>query len=166
MPLFLVADSTSCFIFAIFALSWPRYLFVAGNCVYIRGAVALNKIDTVSKEKVDGLRKEIESKTGMKVTPISAKMASNIDELKEKLFSALSLIRIYLKPKDGPADFNNPLVLDSGSTITEVVKNINSKLVKNTRFAYVTGPSSKFSNQRVGIDHIVKDGDVVTIVFD
>ncbi len=140
--------------------------FIADNCVYMRGVVALNKIDTADQKRVDAVRSEIESRTGMHVIPISAKMAQNISELRRLVFNGLGLIRVYLKPKDGTADFDRPMVLDSGSDITEVVRRINSKLIKSARFAYISGPSSKFPNQRVGMEHIVKDGDVVTVVFD
>ncbi len=140
--------------------------FVADNCVYLRGVVALNKIDTVDQRHVESVKKEIGARTGMKVIPISAKLLSNIPELKKDVFESLDLIRIYLKPRDGEPDFQKPLVLDRGSTIVDVVKKINTKLVKDTRFAYVTGPSSKFANQRVGTEHVVKDGDIITIVFD
>ncbi len=140
--------------------------FVADNCVYVRGAVALNKIDTVDQRRVDSARKEIESRTGLRVIPISAKMTENIEVLKGTVFSGLDLIRIYLKPKDGEADMKNPLVLESGATIIDVVRKINTKLLKSIRYAYVSGPSSKFPNQRVGEDHKVRDGDIVTVVFD
>ncbi|MDE1767965.1 MAG: 50S ribosome-binding GTPase [Candidatus Micrarchaeota archaeon] len=140
--------------------------FVADNCVYMRGVVALNKIDTVGATVVDAITKEIEAKTGMTVMPISAKMFSNIPELKKDVFESLDLIRVYLKPKEGNPDMEKPLVLDKNSTVIDVVKKINTKLVKDARFAYVTGPSSKFANQRVGVEHIVKDGDIVTIIFD
>lgn len=140
--------------------------YIADNCAYIRGVVALNKIDTVDSKKLNAVRNEIEAKTRMKVIPISAKMAENISELKRLVFDGLGLIRVYLKPKDGDPDFNKPLVLDVGATIIDVVKKINTKLVKDTRFAYVTGPSAKFPNQRVGTEHLVKDGDIVTVVFD
>ena len=140
--------------------------FIADNCVYIRGAVALNKIDTVDARKVEAIKKEITAKTGMRVIPISAKMTENIDDLKGTVFAGLELIRVYLKPKDGNPDFNAPLVLEKGATIIDVVRKINTKLVKSIRYAYVSGPSSKFDNQRVGEEHKVMDGDVVTVVFD
>ena len=140
--------------------------FVADNCVYIRGAVALNKIDTVDPRRVVSLKKEIETKTGMRVMPISAKMTENIDELKGTVFGGLDLIRVYLKPKDGNPDFNNPLVLERGASIIDVVRKINTKLVKSVKYAYVSGPSAKFSNQRVGEEHKVMDEDVVTVIFD
>ncbi|MCL5413231.1 MAG: 50S ribosome-binding GTPase, partial [Candidatus Marsarchaeota archaeon] len=91
--------------------------FIADNCVYMKGAVALNKIDTVGGKKVEAIRKEIEGRTGMKVIPVSAKTIENIDELKKRVFDSLDLIRVYLKPKDGEPDFENPMVLDSGSNI-------------------------------------------------
>ncbi len=140
--------------------------FIANNCVYMRGVVALNKIDTVSEAKVASVKKEIEVKTGMKVVPISAKMMSNVPDLRKDVFNMLDLIRVFLKPRDGEPDFEKPMVLEKNSTVIDVVKKINTKLVKETRFAYISGPSSKFANQRVGIEHVVKDGDVVTIVFD
>ena len=140
--------------------------FIADNCVYIRGAVALNKIDTVDKRRVDTVKREIESKTGMKVTPISAKMTDNIEDLKGTVFAGLELIRVYLKPRDGEPDFGRPLVLNKGATIVDVVRKINTKLVKSIKYALISGPSSKFSNQRVGKEHKVMDKDIVTIVFD
>ncbi len=140
--------------------------FVADNCVYIRGAVALNKIDTADPKRVESLKREIEAKTGMRVIPISAKMTENIDSLKGTVFGGLDLIRVFLKPKDGNPDFGNPLVLEKGASIIDVVRKINTKLVKSIKYAYVSGPSAKFSNQRVGEDHKVMDGDVVTVIFD
>ena len=140
--------------------------YVADNCVYIRGAVALNKIDTVDKRKMESVKKEIETRTGMRVTPISAKMAGNIEDLKGTVFAGLELIRIYLKPRDGEPDFDKPLVLNKGATVIDVVRKINTKLVKSIKYALISGPSSKFSNQRVGREHKVLDKDVVTVVFD
>ncbi len=140
--------------------------FIANNCVYIRGVVVLNKIDTVTDAKIESVKKEITAKTGMHIVPISAKMFSNIPDLKKYVFESLDLVRIYLKPRDGEPDFEKPMVLDKGATVIDVVKKINTKLVKDARFAYITGPSSKFVNQRVGVEHVVKDTDVVTIIFD
>ena len=140
--------------------------FIADNCVYIRGAVALNKIDTVDAKRVEAVKKEIEARTGMRVIPISAKMTENIDSLKGTVFGGLELIRVFLKPKDENPDFKNPLVLEKGASIIDVVRKINTKLVKSIKYAYVSGPSAKFSNQRVGEDHKVMDGDVVTVIFD
>jgi ribosome-interacting GTPase 1 len=36
--------------------------------------------------------------------------------------------------------------------------------LRKFRFARVKGPSAKFDWQRVGLDHLLKDGDLLTIV--
>ncbi len=141
--------------------------FVSDACVYTRGVVALNKIDTVSRQKVDAVSREISAKMkGIGVIPISAKMSDNIESLKKVVFDGLGLVRVYLKPRDGEPDFENPMVVGGGATVMDIVRKINSKLLKDARFAYITGPSAKFQNQRMGLEHQVKDGDIVTVVFD
>lgn len=139
---------------------------LAGNCAYIGGLVALNKIDTVNESHAGRIRKEIEQKTGMRVVQISASKGIAIDQLKEVVFGRLSLLRIYLKPKDGQPDFLNPMILRKGGSIIDVARKINSKLVKDVRFAYVTGESAKFTNQKVGVEHKLADKDIVTLIYD
>jgi uncharacterized protein len=136
------------------------------NAVYTKGIVAINKIDLVDKGKIEQIKKEIQAKTGMKVIAISATTGANMEELKSLMFDNLSLIRIYLKPKDGEIDFSKPLIVKVKSTILEVAKGLHSKAAKNLKCAYITGKSVKFSNQKVGGEHVVCDGDVVTLVYD
>jgi uncharacterized protein len=136
------------------------------NAVYTKGIVAINKIDLVDKKRVDEIRKEVMAKTGMKVIGISAVTGANMDELKSLMFDNLSLTRIYLKPKDSEVDFSKPLIVKDKSTIMEVAKGLHSKAAKNLKCAYITGKSVKFSNQRVGGEHVVQDGDIVTLIYD
>ncbi|MDX1612385.1 MAG: TGS domain-containing protein, partial [Candidatus Thermoplasmatota archaeon] len=37
-------------------------------------------------------------------------------------------------------------------------------MVERFRYATVTGPSSKFPEQRVGLDHELEDRDILTII--
>jgi ribosome-interacting GTPase 1 len=136
------------------------------NAVYVKGIVALNKIDLLEKSKAEQIRRDLQSKFRMQVVSVSASKGTNLEELKEKLFDSLGLIRVYLNPKEGKIDFSNPFVTKEGSTIMDVAKGLHSKAAKNLRFAHVTGSSVKFSNQKVGRDHVVNDGDVVTLVYE
>lgn len=136
------------------------------NSVYIKAIILLNKIDSVEKPYADGIRKELEKSTGVRVIPISASMSTNLDELKETLFKALDLVRIYLKPKDGQADREKPLIVKKGATVLDVAKALHSKTAKDLRYAYINGKSAKFTNQRLGKEHVVDDEDVVTLVYD
>lgn len=72
----------------------------------------------------------------------------------------MSVIRIYTKEPGKPVS-QIPATLPEGSTIKDVAESILkgfSQKVKETR---LTGPSSKFPNQRVGLSHILKDLDIV-----
>ncbi|MDE1854854.1 MAG: 50S ribosome-binding GTPase [Candidatus Micrarchaeota archaeon] len=136
------------------------------NAVYAKGVIALNKSDLVSEEKARRLAAEFTASTGMRTVAVSAARGTNISQLKEALFENLSLIRIYLKPKDGNADYSRPFVLKSGSDVMELARGLHSKAAKSLKCAYVTGRSAKFENQRVGKEHALEDGDVVTLVYD
>ncbi|MEM3839401.1 MAG: GTPase [Candidatus Micrarchaeaceae archaeon] len=138
---------------------------LSGNSAYIKGIVALNKIDTVDPSVLQKTKNEIESNTGMDVIPISAMRDINTISLKEALFRKLGLLRIYLKPKDGEPDFSKPLIAKQGDSVMDVAKAIHSRAAKNLRYAYVDGKSVKFKNQRVGPEHALADGDIVTLVY-
>lgn len=142
------------------------YEMMANEYTYINGIVVLNKIDTVAREYVEKVMKEIGRITPMKIICVSASEAKNIEAVKEEVFRELKLIRIYLKPKDGMPDMQAPLIVKHGSTVLDVAKKLHSKTAKDVRHALVSGISVKFSNQRVGIDHMLEDGDVLTIVYE
>ncbi len=135
------------------------------SVAYIKGVVALNKVDTVDPTYASKVNQEISKITGMKVVSISVLQKTKLDELKESIFRALELNRIYLKPRDGMADRENPMILKSGSTIMDVAKHVHSKTAKDVRYAYVTGESAKFDGQKVGIEHVIRDEDEVTLIY-
>lgn len=134
--------------------------------VYTKSLIILNKIDSVEKAYAEGIRRELEKSTGYNITPISASEELNLEELRMRIFGQLDLIRIFLKPKFGEADFEKPLIIKSGSTVFDVAKALHSKAAKNLKYAYINGRSAKFPNQRLGKEHIVEDADTVTLVYE
>ena len=56
---------------------------------------------------------------------------------------------------------SEPMVLKQGSTVCDVAEGIFKGFSRTVVETRVTGPSGKFSNQRVGMGHEVKDKDVV-----
>ncbi len=136
------------------------------NAVYAKGIVALNKIDLLSGARAEQLRRDLQSKLGTGVVAISASKGTNIEELKTRIFSNLHLMRIYLKPKDGEADYSKPFPLREGNTVLDLAKGLHTKAAKNLKCAYVSGKSARFGNQRVGEEHVLQDEDVVTLVYE
>ncbi len=139
---------------------------VVDNAVYTKGIIALNKIDLLDKIGIEQVRNELESKQKTQVVPISASKGTNIENLKERLFENLGIIRVYLKPKDGNADFSKPFIIREGGSVLQVAKGLHTKAAKNLKYAYVTGRSAKFSDQKVGPEHVLQDGDLLTLVFE
>ncbi len=133
---------------------------VAGNRHYVPAAVVLNKIDLVAPEYVAQIRKDL----GEDFTPVSAEKGVNLDRLKDIIYDRLGLVRVYLKPQGGEADFKEPLILRSGATIATACERIHRGLAKEAKYALVSGESVRFKVQRVGMDHAVMDGDIVTVV--
>lgn len=66
-----------------------------------------------------------------------------------------------MKEPGKTADKNRPLVLSQGSTVEDAAEKILHGFSKNLQDAFITGPSSKFPNQRVGLKHELKDMDIV-----
>jgi ribosome-interacting GTPase 1 len=66
----------------------------------------------------------------------------------------MKVIRIYTKEPRKPTS-SLPMILKENSTVKNAAENILkgfSQRVKETR---VTGPSSKFPNQKVGLSHVL-----------
>ena len=78
-----------------------------------------------------------------------------------KLWKYVKKIRIQTKTSGKIAE--KPIVLDENSRIEDVARTIHQDFLKNFRFARVWGPSSKFDGQQVGLDHKLKDKDIVEI---
>jgi len=133
---------------------------IVGNRKYIPSITVLNKIDLVSPKYVAEARGRI----GQDLVPISADHSVNLDELKQAIFDRLKLIKVYLKPRNGSADFEEPLIITAGSTIYNVCEKIHRNFAGEAKYALVSGTSVRFSPQRVGMDHVVQDRDIVTII--
>ena len=129
-----------------------------GNRVYCKSLRIVNKIDLVNKKYLEALKKKIGNFVG-----ISAETEKGIEVFKDELYNRLNLIRVYTKSRFDGVDMEEPLVIKEGSSVEDVCISIHRDLRKNFKYALITGPSAKFKNQRVGLAHKVKDGDVVYI---
>ncbi len=122
---------------------------LAGNRVYIPSITVVNKIDLMDVNVDNAI-------------PISAEKGINLDVLKEEIFRKLDFIRVYLKPP-GEKPSDKPMILRRGARIEDVCKKLHKDFLRNFRYAKVWGKSVKFNGQRVGLDHVLEDEDIVTI---
>ena len=134
--------------------------YIAGNISYSKALTILNKIDLVDKEFLKDLKTKIKSN----VIEVSANSDINIELLKEKIFEKLEFIRIYMRPKGGETDFKEPLIAREGDSVEDICNKLHRRMKKEFRYGLVWGKSVKFGGQRVGLNHILQDEDVLTII--
>ncbi len=94
--------------------------------------------------------------------PVSAKTGFNLDKIGEILFKRLDLIRVYTKRPNGEVS-KTPVVLRRGATVRDLAEHIHSDLIEYFEYAKIWGPSAKYPGERVGLDHVLSDGDIVEI---
>ncbi|GAA6027121.1 hypothetical protein JCM8097_002407 [Rhodosporidiobolus ruineniae] len=134
---------------------------VEGGRVYIPAVYVLNKIDAISIEELDLLYRIPNS------VPVSVKEWLNIDELIDTMWDKLALTRVYTKPRGVKVpDYTAPVVLKKGHTTVEDFCNaIHKDIAKQLKSALVWGSSVKHSRgQRVGLDHVLADEDVISLI--
>ena len=133
---------------------------ITGDKNYAQSITVLNKIDLVDEKFLKNVKTKIKSE----VVPLSADSGINVDLLKEKIYEKLDFIRIYMRPKGGETDFKEPLIIRRNSTIEDVCNKLHRSMKKEFRYGLVWGKSVKFAGQRVSINHVLEDEDVLTII--
>lgn len=136
--------------------------FISGNRIYARAIVVINKTDLIKKSEYNQLIKGIEHYI---IVPISATNEKGLEELKEAIYQSLKFMRLFMRPQGGKADFEEPLVIKSESTVGMVCDVLHRDFRKKFRYAMIWGKSAKFPGQIVGLNHTLKDKDVITIVI-
>lgn len=120
-----------------------------GNRVYLPSLMVLNKIDLV---------KSIPDFPGLK---ISVKENFGLEILKEAIWQKLNLIRVFLKPKNGDPDFNDPLIVKNNSQLREIAEKLG---FLNVSSAKIFGPGAKFPGQEVSLDFQPKEGTIISFL--
>jgi ribosome-interacting GTPase 1 len=87
---------------------------------------------------------------------------NDLEKLKESIFRALDVIRVYTK-EPGSKPSGEPLVVKRGSTVIDVARKLHNEFAEQFKYAKIWGKSAKFPGQKVGADHILDDGDIVEI---
>ncbi len=140
---------------------------IMDNRVYLPSVVAVNKMDTVDRSRLE----EVES--GLRdlgldpetVVYISAEHGRGLDGLRERIWTDLGLHRIYMRKPGEEPDRDEPLIVPAGTTVAGVLEDLGGDFANRFRYARVSGPSASHEEQRVGRDHELADEDVLTLVL-
>ena len=132
---------------------------IENNKKYVPGLIVMNKIDLVSKEELESLKR----KYNVDIC-VSAEKDINLEKLKDLIYEKLNLIRIYCKEIGKKADLEVPLIIRKDSTIKYVCEKLDKDFVKNFKFARIWGKSVKYEGQKiVKFEHKLIDNDIIEL---
>jgi len=82
--------------------------------------------------------------------------------LKETIYNALGIIRVYTKTPGKPVDMTDPFTLPIGGTVHDLAERIHRDLANSLKYAKVWG-TGVFDGQTVKRDHQLHDCDIVEL---
>lgn len=129
---------------------------ICGGVVYIPCLFCYNKIDSISLDLLDTLADRFNS------VVVSSRKGWNLDELRCQIWEKLGLTRVYTKRKGEKPDLDNPIVVRQ-RRVKDVCDMIHRDLVAGFKYAMVWGSSVKHVPQKVGLNHVLDDEDVVQV---
>jgi len=114
----------------------------------------LNKVENISQEELKKFFK-------LDVLRISVNEKAGINDVKQKIFEKIGLIRVYTKEPGKKARLDHPMIIKKDSSVKDMAEKIRKDFVQRFIKAKIWGLSAKFNGQTVGIEHVLKDKDVV-----
>lgn len=146
---------------------------ITNRSVYINALVVHNKVDNLSIEQLNVLIDQSSLLFNMcsstklsnrkNIVAISSEKGWGIDNLLSTIWSILALKRVFTKKKGIFPDLNEPLVLPTNGTVSDLCRKLHKDFIKQFKGCLVWGTSVKFSPQKVGLNHFLHDEDVVQI---
>lgn len=84
------------------------------------------------------------------------------EALRNCLYEAMNIIRIYTKAPGKPADYKDPFTIPKGATVEDLARKVHRDLVESLKYAKVWGESAR-DGQSVGREHVLADRDLVEL---
>ncbi len=85
-----------------------------------------------------------------------------VDDLKQGIWNMLDLVYVQTKLQGKKPDWP-PVALKVGSTIETLAEVVHKDFVKNFKYARIWGKSVKHDGTTVGLEHVLKEGDIIEI---
>jgi ribosome-interacting GTPase 1 len=129
---------------------WRRKALLIGNKLDLDGA----------SRNYQALKAEYEGR--FPVIAVSARQGTGLEELKAKTYEVLDIIRVYTKMPGKKPDFNDPIVVDRGSTLADAAAEVHKDFAAGMKYARIWG-SGKHDGVMARRDHVLQDGDIIEL---
>jgi uncharacterized protein len=124
------------------------------------GLIILNKTDLVEAAAL-GTIQELYAGT-LEAVAVSTQTRQGLDELFQRLWHLLAMIRVYAKEPGKPTDLDKPFTVPTGATVADLARQIHRDLPNRMKFARLWG-HGRFEGQPVHKTEVLQDKDVVEI---
>lgn len=114
-----------------------------------------------NKEDIKFVKNEL-SEAGIPFKGILVKFDEDIEKIKENIWKNLNLIYVYTKTPGKKKDYP-PVALKKGSNVRKLAQIVHKDFINKFDFAKIWGTSAKFDAQTVGLNHVLKEGDVIEL---
>ena len=121
-----------------------------------------NKSDNPETEDIVELLDECYGKKFQRIN-VSSETGEGLDELKDKMFEALEIIRIYSKPPGKKVDKTDPIIIPKNSTVVDLADSIHHELAEKLKSAKIWGSKTYTDGQRIPLDYILNDEEIVEL---
>ena len=88
---------------------------------------------------------------------ISAERGEGLEELKEKIWEALKLVKVYLVKPDDKPNLESPIILKAEQTLKDVAEKIGTEFAENKKLAKIWGPGAHYPGQEVSLTLPIKE---------
>jgi ribosome-interacting GTPase 1 len=122
--------------------------------------LVLNKIDLGGAGIASDLLRPVIG--DMPIHRLSCTIGEGIEELRQMIYDALSIVRVYTKIPGKKPDMSKPYVVKRGTTILEIAAQIHKDFRDNLKFARVWG-HAKYEGQPVEKGYLLEDGDIIEL---
>lgn len=122
--------------------------------------IVFNKSDILNEDEKRKISANLSSKKYNFVL-VSTDTEEGLEILKNKMLQSFKILKIYLKEPDKSEPSKIPMTIKSPATIKNIAEKIGKNFLASVKEIHIWGPSSKFPNQKVGLNHELKDNDIV-----
>jgi ribosome-interacting GTPase 1 len=123
--------------------------------------IIANKTDHPRAEKnLDAIKDFIDP--GFEPIPVSTGAENDMEDLKEKIYILLDVIRVYSKIPGKKVDHNDPFVFKKGSSLMDMAKTVHKDFAQKLKFARIWG-KNKYQGQKVNRSYMLEDEDIIEL---
>jgi hypothetical protein len=124
--------------------------------------LALNKND---RTEIENLVEELDILFGPQLEKISvsARTADGLEDLRQRIYNLLQIVRVYSKVPGKKPDYESPFVLKKGGNILDLARQVHKDFAEKLNYARVWNKQGTISGLRVTRDYVLNDEDTVEL---